>query len=219
MLLTAHRHKTKSPSLQLKHRGKEWRGVGGEKKKRSVIYFLQTLNRKYLPQQLQNLIFSFCAAEKLDKYAHSCPGVEELKGAFYFLRFSNQKLFQGAYKSEQLHRHQEQKYKPAGSVCVGGDAVKRNLKIMTKKGENWLKCTIRWEKEAKIGRSLQRRSLTAREKSVTHLQYASGNTSITAIRMSHTGSHWWLMRSDRLQKIQSISCHDYPDTILTNNHQ
>lgn len=101
------------------------------KKKRSVIYFLQTLNRKYLPQQLQNLIFSFCAAEELDKYTHSCPGVKELKGAFYFLRFSNQKLFQGAYNSEQLQRHQELKYKPAGR----GDAVKRNLKIMTKKKE------------------------------------------------------------------------------------
>lgn len=52
---------------------------------KKVLYFFckpSTENIEYLPRQMQELISSFIAGEKLDKYIHSCPGVEELKGTF-----------------------------------------------------------------------------------------------------------------------------------------
>lgn len=101
-----------------------------EKKKECDI-FSANPQQKVPATAITESHFLFLCCRRIGQIHSLMPRCKGAKRGFLFLRFSNQKLFQGAYNSEQLHRHQELKYKPAGR----GDAVKRNLKIMTKKKE------------------------------------------------------------------------------------
>lgn len=147
---------------------------------------MQTINRKCWRRNERNCNYRIWCSLSLGKIGQKhllTPRCGRPKGAFYILMFSQSKTFQ-----EPTIQSNGTDTRNNNINRQTGNAVKKKLKIMTKK-EKWLMSTIKWKT---VCESVLCQIKFGHTPAVYLGKYISDtDLSMTAIKVCNA-SHWWL---------------------------